>query len=62
MLSFLWSLEDGDDNCQHVYHLDTAISTMQKKRGPNDPRPKLAQGHYACPHYLVELLSIFVFC
>jgi len=60
MLIFVWSLEAGEDNCQHVYHLNTAIPTMQK-RGPNDPGLKLAQGHYACPHYALQPLSIFIF-
>lgn len=32
-LSFVWFLEE-EDNCQHLYHLDTSYFNYVKRQGP----------------------------
>lgn len=36
-LSFVWSLEEGEDNCQHLYHLDTSYFNYAERQGPVTP-------------------------
>lgn len=33
-LSFVWSLEEEEDNCQHLYHLDTSYFNYAKRQSP----------------------------